>query len=423
MKKRLIPTLAFAAAAFLVASCGGNVAKEWSYTAATEDGVLNYALLIGQIDHNDSAARTAGIRDALGTRGTKKTNPNTEDPVEGKLTIGGKTYKVVEIEHAEQKSTGGATWDQQTATNTAETWINKHAVKTGYGNEIDFFVSNNDGMSVGAIGASNWISGMPIFGYDSNADMLEYISSGKTHGTINQNASAQAAGIFMVARNGIDGLDADAVVKEGFSTKSSKGYGQISSEYNFHSDDKSMLVNNFAITKSNVADYLGKQPKDLLDSGVNKGTSEKAKVWMNYYSQSDTFLNSTMKPLFELYADKFNFDLTATQGDGTSEATVLDKLQAATNDYKAYIVNMIKTTATATYLDEIAKKTGATEENPTSVPVVFWNRQGTNADGTVDQTVMKDKRFKYIYYVGFDANQGGQLQGKMIVDWLQNAAK
>lgn len=423
MKKRLIPTLALAATALFVASCGGNVAKEWSYSAAAEDGVLNYALLIGQIDHNDSAARTAGIRDALGTRGTKKTNPNTEDPVEGKLTIGGKTYKVVEIEHAEQKSTGGATWDQQTATNTAETWIYKHATKTGYGNEIDFFVSNNDGMSVGAIGASNWISGMPIFGYDSNADMLEYIASGKTHGTVNQNASAQAAGIFMVARNGIDGLDSDAVVKEGFSTKSSKGYGQISSEYNFHSDDKSMLVNNFAITKSNVADYLGKQPKDLLDSGVSKGSSEKAKVWMNYYSQSDTFLNSTMKPLFELYADKFNFDLTSTQGDGTSEATVLDKLQAATNDYKAYIVNMIKTTATATYLDEIAKKTGATETNPTSVPVVFWNRQGTNADGTVDQTVMKDKRFKYIYYVGFDANQGGQLQGQMIVDWLQNAAK
>ena len=421
MKKRLIPTLAFAATAFLVASCGNT--STWSWDAASEDGVINYALLIGQIDHNDSAARTAGIRDALGTRGTKKTNPNSEDPVEGKLTIGGKTYKVVEVEHAEQKNTSGATWDQQTATNTTETWLNKHAKSGGYGNEIDLFVSNNDGMAVGAIGASNWINGMPIFGYDSNADMLEYINEGKTMGTINQNASAQAAGIFMLARNCIDGLDSSAAVKEGFSTASSNGYGKISSTYNYSSDDHSMLVDNFKITKANVSEYLNKSASDLIDTAVNKGTTEKAKVWMNYYSQSDNFLNSNMSPLFELYKDKFNFEVESTKGDGTSEATVMDKLEAAGKDFKAYIINMIKTTSTANYLDAIAKKTGATEANPTSVPVIFWNRQGTNADGTVDKESMKDKRFKYIYYVGFDANQGGKLQGQMIVDWLQEAAK
>lgn len=421
MKKRLIPTLAFAATAFLVASCGNNGA--WNWEAASEDGVINYALLIGQIDHNDSAARTAGIRDALGTRGTKKTNPNSEDPVEGKLTIGGKNYKVVEVEHAEQKNTSGATWDQQTATNTTETWLNKHAKSGGYGNEIDLFVSNNDGMAVGAIGASNWIDGMPIFGYDSNADMLEYINEGKTMGTINQNASAQAAGIFMLARNCIDGLDSSAAVKEGFSTASSNGYGKISSTYNFSSDDHSMLVDNFKITKANVSEYLNKSASDLIDTSVNKGTTEKAKVWMNYYSQSDNFLNSNMNPLFDLYKDKFNFEVESTKGDGTSEATVMDKLEAAGKDFKAYIINMIKTTSTANYLDAIAKKTGATETNPTSVPVIFWNRQGTNADGTVDKESMKDKRFKYIYYVGFDANQGGKLQGQMIVDWLQEAAK
>ncbi len=421
MKKRLIPTLAFAATAFLVASCGNNGA--WNWEAASEDGVINYALLIGQIDHNDSAARTAGIRDALGTRGTKKTNPNSEDPVEGKLTIGGKNYKVVEVEHAEQKNTSGATWDQQTATNTTETWLNKHAKSGGYGNEIDLFVSNNDGMAVGAIGASNWIDGMPIFGYDSNADMLEYINEGKTMGTINQNASAQAAGIFMLARNCIDGLDSSAAVKEGFSTASSNGYGKISSTYNYSSDDHSMLVDNFKITKANVSEYLNKSASDLIDTSVNKGTTEKAKVWMNYYSQSDNFLNSNMNPLFDLYKDKFNFEVESTKGDGTSEATVMDKLEAAGKDFKAYIINMIKTTSTANYLDAIAKKTGATETNPTSVPVIFWNRQGTNADGTVDKESMKDKRFKYIYYVGFDANQGGKLQGQMIVDWLQEAAK
>ena len=54
-----------------LAACGGAVA--WSWDAAKADGELDYVLLIGQIDHNDSAARTAGIRDALGTRATVKT--------------------------------------------------------------------------------------------------------------------------------------------------------------------------------------------------------------------------------------------------------------------------------------------------------------------------------------------------------------
>src|SRR5574344_2542912 len=125
MKKQLIPFVAAALLGTTIVSCGASTA--WTWAHATADGVLKYCLLIGQIDHNDSAARTAGIRDALGTRGTVKTNANTEDPVEGKLELNGKTYKVVEIEHAEQKNTAGATWDQQTATNTTETWINKHA--------------------------------------------------------------------------------------------------------------------------------------------------------------------------------------------------------------------------------------------------------------------------------------------------------
>ncbi|MFA7111172.1 MAG: substrate-binding domain-containing protein, partial [Bacilli bacterium] len=338
MKKRIIPFVALALTATVLASCGE--ASSWSWSSASSDGVLKYCLLIGQIDHNDSAARTAGIRDALGTRGTVKTNANTEDPVEGKLTIGGKSYTVIEAEHAEQKNTGGATWDQQTATNTTETWLNKHS-------DIDFFVSNNDGMAVGAIGASNWIDGLPIFGYDSNADMLQYIADGKTMGTINQNASAQAAGIFMLARNCIDDLGTDKVTSEGFSTANSKGYGQISSNYTLNETNGSMLVDNFAITKDNVSSYLGKEPADLIDSKVTKGTTDKAKVWMSYYSQSDTFLNSNMAPLFNIYKDTFNLDVTALQGDGNSENTVSDKLESADNDYKAYIINMIKTTSTA----------------------------------------------------------------------------
>jgi len=410
MKKRLIPLVALGLLGAVLTSCSGG-SSSWTWANASSDGVLKYCLLIGQIDHNDSAARTAGIRDALGTRGTVATNPNTESPVEGSLKLNGTTYKVQEIEHAEQKNTAGATWDQQTATSTAETWINKHP-------DVDFFVSNNDGMAMGALGASNWIKDLPVFGYDSNADALQAINDGKLMGTINQNASAQAAGIYMVARNCIDDLGVDNVYKEGFSTTSTKGYGKISSAYTYHTGDESLLVDNFAITKSNVSSYLGKEAKDLIDANVTKGTTAKTKVWQSYYSATDNFLQSNMLPLFNLYKDTFNFDITAVQGDGSSESSLLDKLEASSNDFGAYIVNMIKTTDTSLFLDKIATKTGATADKPTNVPVIFWNRQGTKADGTVDQATMSDARFKYIYYVGFDANQGGQLQGKMIVDWL-----
>ena len=101
-----------------------------------------------------------------------------------------------------------------------------------------------------------------------------------------------------------------------------------------------------------------------------------------------------------------------------SETNSLNNLDSAAAQ-DAYVINMVKTTSTNLYLDKIATKLGASTSSPTDVPVVFWNRQGTNADGSVDTVNMADARFNSIYYVGFDANQGGQLQGEMIVDWLK----
>lgn len=414
MKKKLIPFVALATLGVVLASCGGS--KAWSWDSASSDGVLKYALLIGQIDHNDSAARTAGIREALGTRPAKhSTNANAESPVEGKLTLGSTEYKVEEVAHGEQKSTAGATWDQQTATTSTEAWLNANS-------DIDFFVSNNDGMAEGAIGAANWVEGMPIFGYDSNQSTLKYIKDGMIMGTVNQNAPAQAAAIYMAARNAVDGLEGSAVYTEGFTKDSSKGYGKIASAVNYKETDHSLLVDNVSVTASNVEDFMTDDITALAEKGVKKGTSEKVKVWQSYYSESDTFLNSSMQPLFDYYDDLFNFEVTAVKGDGADDTKTMTYLEGATG-YDAYIVNMVKTTGTEEYLDKIATLTGATEAAPTSKPVIFWNRQGTKADGTTDTEVMKDKRFKSVYYVGFDAIQGGQLQGEMIVNYFKDLAK
>lgn len=416
MKKKLIPMFALGLFGILATSCSQ---KTWNWEDASSDGVLKYALLIGQIDHNDSAARTAGIREALGTRPTEhKTNANTETAVEGKLTLGGTQYTVKEVASGEQKSTAGATWDQQTATTSTEAWLNANP-------DIDFFVSNNDGMAEGAIGASNWVEGMPIFGYDSNQSTLSYIKDGKIMGTVNQNAPAQAAAIYMAARNAIDGKTGADVYTEGFTKDSSGGYGKIGSTVNYNSKDHSLLVDNVAVTAANVDSFMTDDITSLAEAGVKKGTTSKVKVWQSYYSETDTFLTTSMQPLFEYYKGLFNFDVTVAKGDGSDDTKSLGLLDTAlgSGDYEAYIINMVKTTSTQSYLDKIADSLKATETNPTDVPIIFWNRQGTNDDGTTDTVNMADARFKTILYVGFDAIQGGELQGEMIVDYFENLAK
>ncbi len=416
MKKKLIPMFALGLFGILATSCSQ---KTWNWEDASSDGVLKYALLIGQIDHNDSAARTAGIREALGTRPTEhKTNANTETAVEGKLTLGGTQYTVKEVASGEQKSTAGATWDQQTATTSTEAWLNANP-------DIDFFVSNNDGMAEGAIGASNWVEGMPIFGYDSNQSTLSYIKDGKIMGTVNQNAPAQAAAIYMAARNAIDGKTGADVYTEGFTKDSSGGYGKIGSTVNYNSKDHSLLVDNVAVTAANVDSFMTDDITSLAEAGVKKGTTPKVKVWQSYYSETDTFLTTSMQPLFEYYKGLFNFDVTVAKGDGSDDTKSLGLLDTAlgSGDYEAYIINMVKTTSTQSYLDKIADSLKATETNPTDVPIIFWNRQGTNDDGTTDTVNMADARFKTILYVGFDAIQGGELQGEMIVDYFENLAK
>lgn len=417
MKKKTLSIIATTLFSMVLVSCGSST---WSWDDAKADGELNYVLLIGQIDHNDSAARTAGIRDALGTRAANATaNANTEDPVPGTLTLSGVEYDTIELEHAEQKAQGGATWDQATATSTAEAWINKH------GSDIDFFVSNNDGMAEGAIGASNWIAGTPIFGYDANASTLELIDEGKIMGTVDQNVPAQIGGLYMLARNAIDGATPAEAVTEGFSVNNPNGYGKLTSEVAWNSSHKSLLVSNVAITKENVNQHLGKTTAEKLEATITQGTTDEVDVWLDIYSQSDTFLNTNVKPFMEQYAVQFNFNMTFTAGDGSDESSVTDLLDAElaktlAERPAAYLINMVRTNAAEIYLNMIATAYGATTADPTDVPVIFYNRQATTDEGAVDVEVMADERFTHVYYFGFDAIQGGQLQGEMIVDYLES---
>ena len=118
------------------------------------DGVIGYVLAIGDIGHNDSIARTRGVRRALGTA-VEVDGAINSDPVgtnadgtatavkDGSLEVNGKTYIVRELASQEMKNSAGATWDAATAGNAIGTWA------SSFGDQIDIVASNNDGMAIG----------------------------------------------------------------------------------------------------------------------------------------------------------------------------------------------------------------------------------------------------------------------------------
>ena len=160
------------------------------------DGVIGYVLAIGDIGHNDSIARTRGVRKALGT-GVDKSGEIDSAPAgtnsdgkaaevqDGKITVNGKDYVVRELASQEMKNSAGATWDAATAGNAIGTW------SSSFGESIDVVVSNNDGMGMSMFNAWSKDNKVPTFGYDANSDAVAAIAEGYG-GTISQHADVQA---------------------------------------------------------------------------------------------------------------------------------------------------------------------------------------------------------------------------------------
>ena len=109
------------------------------------DGVIGYVLAIGDIGHNDSIARTRGVRSALGTgvdaNGAVDSTPagtNVDGKAtvvqDAKLDVDGKTYTIRELASQEMKNSAGATWDAATAGNAIGTWT------ASFGDQIDVVV-------------------------------------------------------------------------------------------------------------------------------------------------------------------------------------------------------------------------------------------------------------------------------------------
>ena len=313
------------------------------------DGIIGYVLAIGDIGHNDSIARTRGVRAALGT-GVEADGAINSEPVgtntdgsatvvqDGSIEVNGKTYVIRELASQEMKNSAGATWDAATAGNAIGTW------SATFGDAIDVVVSNNDGMGMSMFNAWSKANKVPTFGYDANADAVAAIAEGYG-GTISQHADVQAYLTLRVIRNALDGVD----INTGIGTADTAGNVLSDDVYYYDDASRSYYALNVAVTAENYEDYLDSTVTyPPVSNQLDASTSPTKNVWLDTYNAADNFLGSTYKPLLQKYDDLLNLNVDYVDGDGQTEANITNRLSNP-SQYDAFAINMVKTDNAASY--------------------------------------------------------------------------
>lgn len=313
------------------------------------DGIIGYVLAIGDIGHNDSIARTRGVRSALGT-GVEKDGAIDSAPIgtntdgsssivkDGEITVNGTTYIVRELASQEMKNSAGATWDAGTAGNAITTW------SASFGDQIDIIASNNDGMGMAMFTGWSQTNGVPTFGYDANSDAVAAIANGYG-GTISQHADVQAYLTLRVLRNALDGVDIDT----GIGTADDAGNVLSSDVYKYVDEERSYYALNVAVTAENYEDFLDSTVTYAPVSNQLDAEAHPTKnVWLNIYNAADNFLGSTYQPLLQKYDDLLNLNVEYIGGDGQTEGNITNRL-GNPSAYDAFAINMVKTDNAASY--------------------------------------------------------------------------
>lgn len=313
------------------------------------DGVIGYVLAIGDVGHNDSIARTRGVRKALGT-GVEKDGAVDSEPVgtnadgkatavkDSKLEVNGKSYTIRELASQEMKNNSGATWDAATAGNAISTWA------SSLGDQIDVIASNNDGMGMSMFNSWSKDNKVPTFGYDANSDAVAAIAEGYG-GTVSQHADVQAYLTLRVLRNALDGVDADT----GIGTADDQGNVLSEDDYVYKEDERSYYALNEAVTADNYKDFSDSTKiNDKVSKQLDTAKSPEKKVWLNIYNSSDNFLGSTYQPLLQKYDKLMNLKVEYIAGDGQTESNITNRL-GNPSEYDAFAINMVKTDNAASY--------------------------------------------------------------------------
>ena len=313
------------------------------------DGVIGYVLAIGDIGHNDSIARTRGVRSALGTAveangavdsGAAGTNTDGSATVvkDSKVDINGKTYTIRELASQEMKNSAGATWDAATAGNAIGTWA------SSFGDQIDVVVSNNDGMGMSMFNAWSKENKVPTFGYDANSDAVAAIAEGYG-GTISQHADVQAYLTLRLIRNALDGVD----INTGIGTADEAGNVLSDDVYVYREEERSYYALNVAVTAENYTDFTDSTVVyEPVSYQLEESDHPTKKVWLDIYNSSDNFLGSTYQPLLQNYDDLLNLDVEYIGGDGQTESNITNRL-GNPSEYDAFAINMVKTDNAASY--------------------------------------------------------------------------
>ena len=313
------------------------------------DGIIGYVLAIGDIGHNDSIARTRGVRSALGT-GVEADGAINSEPVgtntdgsssivqDGTLEIDGTTYTVRELASQEMKNSAGATWDAATAGNAIGTWA------SSFGDQIDVVVSNNDGMGMSMFNAWSKDNGVPTFGYDANSDAVAAIAEGYG-GTISQHADVQAYLTLRVLRNALDGVD----INTGIATEDEAGNVLSDDVYVYNDEQRSYYALNVAVTAENYEDFLDSTVVYApVSNQLDEAEHPRKSVWLNIYNAADNFLGSTYQPLLQNYGDLLNLDVEYIGCGGQTESNITNLL-GNPSQYDAFAINMVKTDNAASY--------------------------------------------------------------------------
>ena len=313
------------------------------------DGIIGYVLAIGDIGHNDSIARTRGVRAALGTA-VEKDGAIISDPVgsnadgsatavqDGNLEVNGKTYIVRELASQEMKNSAGATWDAATAGNAIGTWA------SSFGDQIDIVASNNDGMGMSMFNAWSKSNKVPTFGYDANADAVAAIAEGYG-GTISQHADVQAYLTLRVLRNALDGVDIDT----GIGTEDDAGNVLTDDVYYYDEAARSYYALNVAVTADNYTEFTDStKVYGPVGNQLDASAHPEKSVWLNIYNAADNFLSATYQPLLQNYDDLLNLKVEYIGGDGQTEANITNRLSNP-SAYDAFAINMVKTDNAASY--------------------------------------------------------------------------
>lgn len=126
------------------------------------------------------------------------------------------------------------------------------------------------------------------------------------------------------------------------------------------------------------------------------------KVFILTYNNADPNMSSLWNPGFVDAAKDLGLEFDWVDGQNDDQKA-LEALEAAvaSNEYSAYLINMVDQTNAQTYLNKV---------KPTGKPCIFWNREAST-------TVMNS--YEDAYYVGIRSAEGGEMQGEMAAEYIK----